>query len=204
MKTPRRALAPLLAALLAGALVTACGSTNSGGGGEPMIGAGATLVDRIEDGDPVSGNVQVTWRNLDPANKDVVISLVNESSEYGQRLRSGRSTSTVTRVATDEQMGQLLATLREMGFFEHATPMVLGALPDEPGRKGAVVVQQGGESVGLMLVRKQGLAGSQIPKIYTESKRLIIGLHSSLQGLEVRTNQDDDVFSMPPIQPPGR
>jgi hypothetical protein len=146
-------------------LPAACGSGASGNGGEPMIGAGATLVDRIEDGDPVSGNVQVTWRNLDPNNRDVVISLVNESSEYGQRLRSGRSTSTVTRVATDQQMGQLVATLRELGFYTHASPMVLGALPEEQGRKGAVVVQQGDQSVGIMLVSKLGLAGSQVPKI---------------------------------------
>ena len=33
-----------------------------------------------------------------------------------------------------------------------------------------------------------------------ECKRLIIGLHSSLQGLEVRTNADDDVFRADPIR----
>lgn len=199
MRDPRRLFGALLL-LTMGLFVTACagdGGSGGGAGGELK----ETLIDGIEEGKAVEGNFTVTWRNLDPRNKDVTISLVNESSEYGRRLKSGRSTSTITRVADDTQMGQLMATLTKIGFFVHATPMEMGALPEVSGRKGAVVVQRDGSSVGLMLVRSQGTAGSPIPRIYTDAKRLIMVLHGSLQGLEVRTNVDpDDVFRAPPIR----
>ena len=200
-----RRLCGALLLTLATVLLTAC--AGDGGSGEARMGADETLVGDISDATPVDGNVTVTWRNLDPRNQDVTISLVNETSDYGRRLKSGRSSSPVTRVASDRQIGRLLAKLEELGFFRLATPMEMGGLPEVPGRRGAVVVQRDGASVGLMLVLKQGLAGSQIPKVYMESKRQVLYLHGNLRGLDVRGSVEsmdanaEDVFRGRPIKP---
>ena len=71
------------------------------------------------------------------------------------------------------------------------------------GRKGIVVVEQDGRSHGLMLTRNMGK--TRIPKVYVDSKGLVLKWHGQLQGFEVRVNTDADrVFRAQPIRPRRR
>lgn len=191
------AILGLAAALFA---LGACASGSSGDtdGAEPRASDGGTRT--VERGEAVGGNTMVTWKNLDPRNPDVTWGLVNESSEMGQKLRSGRASSTEIRVMSDTDMGTLINELRKAGFFENATRgLGLANVPDVPGRKGIVVVSQDGVEQGLMLT--PNLGGTSIPVAYRDSKQLIGAVHGALQGFEVRVNQDADrVFQAPPIR----
>ena len=139
-----RRFAALLCLAAAAFLAPACAGGGSDGGsgdgGESRAAVGA--LDRpsggsVEPGDPVNGEVAVTWRNLNPKNPAVTQILVNESSEFGQALRSGRTTSTEVRVLSDADMGTLIGELEDRGFFDHATRGI-GAenIPNVPGRRG--------------------------------------------------------------------
>lgn len=211
--TPRPFLSALRAAALGACLLVlpgalaACASSGGGGGSGSSARSGELErpdVGEIEKGDPAHGEVAVTWKNLNPRNPDVTQTLVNESSEYGQALRSGRITSSTVRVLSDLDMGTLLKKLREIGFFEHATAGVgLTNIPQVAGRRGIVVVHDNGKDWGLMLT--PGAGGTDIPETYRDSKGLILAVHGAVQGLEVQVNVDEDrVFSAPPITMPRR
>jgi hypothetical protein len=198
-----------LSLLAAATLSAGCAGTGGGGGssdGDSSGGDGLAkpAAGSIDPGDPVSGEVAVTWKNLNPSSPDVTQTLVNESSEYGQALQSGRVTSTTVRVLSDADMGTLLGMLEEIGFFEHATRNVgLTNIPEVPSRKGIVVVHNNGKDWGLML--SPGAAGTGLPETYRDCKGLVMKVHASVQGLEVQVNVDADrVFSAPPIKMPRR
>lgn len=190
------AILGLAAAMLAfGAC--ASGSSSSDNRAPAESGSDAAVVRPVERGEATGGNTVVTWKNLDPRNPDVTWSLVNETSDVGAKLRSGRATSTEIRVMSDVDMGTLLNELRKAGFFENATRgLGLGNIPDVPGRKGIVVVSQDGVDHGLMLT--PNLGGTTVPVAYRDSKQLVGAVHNALQGFEVRVNQDTDrVFQAP-------
>ena len=153
-------------------------------------------------GEPVHGDVSVTWKNLDPKYPVARASLVNESSATGKLLRSGTKSSSEIRVMSDADMGVLLATLKEFGFFTYATDgLDLGNVPDVPGKKGIIVVTQDGRSKGLMLTLNMG--ASPIPKTYVNSKDLVLGVHSQLQGADFRVGvgpADENTFQAPPVK----
>ena len=150
-----------------------------------------------EAAEAVSDNVRVTWRNLDDRNPAVTQSLVNASSEMGRQLRSGRISSTATRVLSDEDMGALLDELDDIGFFDVAKPgLRFDDPPDVNGVRGIVTVERNGRAEGILMTT--GLAGTDIPETYVKSKQLVFAVHSAVQGYEVRVNQDPDrVFQAP-------
>jgi len=204
--SPRRRRAGLLRAaaaaacvLAAGLLAAACAS-DGGGSGASRTALARPAVSDIEPGDPVSGEVAVTWMNLDARYSDVTQTLVNESSGAGQQLMSGRASSTSVRVISDADMGTLLGELRDRGFYDHATRGVgLRNIPQVPGRRGIVVVHDNGTDWGLMLT--PGAGATQLPATYRDCKGLIMAVHGAVQGLEVQVNVDADrVFSKPPTR----
>ena len=186
----------LLALCLSLAACGSDGSSESGAGGSAAGSGGAGTWDEAA---PVAGNVQVAWRNLDTANPAAAAGLVNESSETGQKLKSGKATSSQVRVLTDAQMGGLLAKLDEVGFFRNATQgLSLDNVPEVPGKKGIVVVTRDGQSVGLMLTTN--LVSSPFPKVYTDSKNMILAAHGAVVGYEAKSGtgeSDERIFSAP-------
>ena len=132
------------------------------------------------------------------------MTLVNASSQYGRALRSGRETSTEVRVLSDADMGTLIGELEDRGFFDHATKgLGIENIPNVPGRRGIVVLHDNGNDYGLMLV--PGAGGTGLPESYRDCKALVLAIHGSVQGLEVRVNEDaDKLFSAPPIRMPRR
>ena len=193
-----RHLAAALALAPALVLVSACSSDAGAKSGGPAVESPSG--ESFDDGEPVHGDVAVTWKNLNPANPPASASLVNESSEVGQKLKSGKANSSVIRVLTDAQMGGLLAALEKDGFFQYATDgMGLDTVPDLAGRKGVIVVTQDGRSKGLLSL--PGTGAGPVPKVFYNSKMLIIGIHSQLPGAEVRAGigePDERIFTAPP------
>lgn len=190
----------LVLALAMAASLTACASDDaSDSGGGSSLGGVSPAGGSWDESAPVTGDVQVAWKNLDAANPAAACGLVNESSETGQKLKSGRATSSQVRVLTDAQMGGLLAKLEEVGFFRHATQGIsLDNVPQVPGRKGIVVVTRDGQSVGLMLTTNLGT--SPVPKIYTDSKNMVLAVHGQVMGYEAKAGigeADDRIFSAP-------
>ncbi len=200
-RTPWR-VALLVPALAAALLLGACASD---GGGEKSPGDGSHVGAALGGseggyegpGEAVRDNVRVTWRNLDDRNPDVTQSLVNASSEMGRQLRSGRTSSTSTRVLADTDMGTLIEELDDVGFFDEAkSGLSLQNVPDLPGARGVVVVERNGRAQGLLMTT--GLSGTRVPETYVKSKQLIFSVHSAVQGYEVRVNVDEDrVFQAP-------
>ena len=186
------ALGIVLAALIPGGC--------AGGGADGGVAFSAPDIEEFEDADPVSGNVRVTWRNLEPRHPDFTGSLVNASSEAGQRLRSGRASSSITKVLEDEEMGKLIKALENEGFFQYATEgLGLSNVPDHEGQKGILVVDRDGTTKGLMLTRNLG--GTQIPRVYTDCKSLFLAIHGKVSGYEIRINADvERVFQSPKIR----
>jgi hypothetical protein len=197
---------------LAAALFAASCSSTEGSPGDSTSGASGKRLEALdegsgsqasgnwEDGAAVRGDVSVSWKNLDPRNPLAAHSLVNESSEIGRKLRGGKATSSEIRVIGDLEMGRLLAELKKIGFFDHATDnLSLANVPEVPGRRGVVVVTQDGRSKGLMLTTNLGTG--PIPKTYVESKRVVLAVHSQVQGFDVRVGTgaaDEGVLSVPP------
>jgi hypothetical protein len=175
------------------------GGPTSPGGGSGDAADSAPTGGTWEDGEAVRGNVSVTWKNLNPANPPASASLVNESSEIGQKLKSGRASSSEIRVVSDAQMGGLLAQLKKLGFFQYATDgLGLDNLPSVAGPRGIVVVSQDGHSKGLMLTTNLG--PGPVPEAYRDSKSVVIIAHSQVQGFDVKANvgaPDERVFTAP-------
>ncbi len=190
----RRALSLVACAALC-VTAAACASGGGSSGGELE----RPEARPVRQGDAVSGEVFVSWRNLDPRNPAVTQTIVNESSELGRALASGRKNSADVRVLGDADMGTLLAQLEDIGFFRYATEgMGLDNAPDVPGRRGIVVVERDGRTWGLMLT--PGAGRTPIPAAYRDAKGVILVAHSSLPGMDVKVNVDADrVFSAPPI-----
>ena len=202
-----RSRAFALAALvpLAAAALTACAGTGGSSGGGSS-GGGAPI-----DARAVKGNHQIvmrTWDPREPEKAPVTAALVNASSEAGRSLQTGRKTSTVVRVITDEQMGAVLAALDEKGFSANATGgLALDTLRPDPRRRGVILVDRDGETRGIEFL--PNMSGTQIPTVYTECKRIIMRVHGEVTGLEVRASTDpnDDpsrIFQAAPIKPPRR
>jgi hypothetical protein len=186
--------------LLACGLAAGCASDDAPGGSGSGDESGAVSSGgNWEDGEAVRGNVSVTWKNLNPANPSASASLVNESSEIGQKLKSGRASSSEIRVVTDAQMGGLLAQLKKLGFFQYATDgMGLDNLPDVAGQRGIVVVTQDGHSKGLMLTTNIG--PGPVPTAYRDSKNVVLFAHSQVPGFDVKSGvgaPDERVFTAP-------
>ena len=190
----------VLLSLGLGACASDTGGTASTGGSGNGSHVGAALGGAegdFEPGEAVKDNVRVTWRNLDDRNPPVTQSLVNASSEMGSQLRSGRVSSTSTRVLSDTDMGALLNELEDVDFFDVAKPgLSLDNHPDVPGARGVVVVERNGRAHGLLMTT--GLSGTRIPETYVKSKQLVFAVHSAVSGYEVRVNVDEDrVFKAP-------
>lgn len=190
----------LAASIVFAALLAAgCASDGGSGGGSGDESEAAPTGGTWEDGEAVRGNVSVTWKNLNPANPPASASLVNESSEIGQKLKSGRASSSEIRVVSDAQMGGLLSQLKKLGFFQYATDgMALDNLPNVDGQRGIVVVTQDGHSKGLMLTTHIG--PGPVPTAYRDSKNVVLFAHSQVPGFDVKANvgaPDERVFTAP-------
>lgn len=188
-----RAIGALAALFVGAALVAGCGGTGSSGATGGGLGGGGEPLADLSNVQPVKGNVQVTLR-LSPADRPVTMfALVNESSEIGKKLTSGRATSAQIRVLDDLAMGRLLAEMNARGFAANSSPgLSLDNLREYSGRRGVIVVDQGGTTRGIDF--GTGTGGGALPNAYVECKKLIMGVHGSLQGFEVRasTNPDSD------------
>jgi hypothetical protein len=191
--------------LAVAALVVAAGCSSgaatTGSGGASA--ASAAVEGAPADGEPVRGEVRVAWRNLDPSKPKAAIALVNESSEDGRKLKSGRATSSEIRVLSDVEMGALLEELDKVAFFENATEgLGLDNAPDVAGRRGVVVVTRDGRDKGIMLTTNLGT--SPVPKAYVEAKRLLFFHHGQVPGAEVKARvgaADETIFESKPIPP---
>ena len=200
MRSHRCVLAAVMfavAALVSGGCASEGQKTSAAGSADsvPDAPSGGTW----DDGEPVKGNVSVTWKNLNPANPQAASSLVNESSEIGRKLKSGTASSSEIRVITDAQMGGMLSQMKELGFFDHATKgLGLDNVPDVPGRRGIVVVKRDDQSLGLMLTTNLGLG--PIPKVYRDVKTVVLFAHSQVRGFDVKAGTgapDETLFSAP-------
>lgn len=192
-----------LALALAASLAAACGGGASGGGG----GVGGRTVDVPSDAPAAAGNVIVTIRtwnrnpnagNLPPTDA----ALVNASSEVGQRLTSGRASSTVVRVLEDAEMGRLLAMLDEAGFWGSAKDGVtLANLEDDGRRRGVIVVEQSGRKAGL-----EYYPGSPGADVFRQCRDMIHQIHDRVGGWEARasTGPADERLIQAPKAPPLR
>lgn len=158
-----------------------------------------------EEGDPVAGDWSISWKNLDPKYPATTVSIVNASSEIGRKLLAGASSSEI-RVASDAQMGALVSELRKLGFFEHAVAgLALDSVPDVPGKKGVVVLQQDGAARGLLLTTQMGR--SAVPQTYANCKKFVITAHMQLQGFDVKASLgpgDERILTAPPPKMPRR
>ena len=197
---------PSLALTVLGAVlapvVLAAGCAGDGGSGidDPVLqGQGIEVV----EGAPVAGNVHVQLRTWDPdTGKAATFVLVNASSEAGQKLRSGRATSTVTRVLDDDGMGSLLATLEENGFTGVAADGVtLDNLEPDSRRKGVIVVERDGASRGLV---SEPNVGRTVATVFRDCKVLILQVHGSIPGSAASAStgesNPDRTFQAPPIR----
>ena len=188
------------AALVAGALLS--GACSSGGAVDDPALEGDPI--EVAEGVPATGNVHVSLRTWDatsgPGGKTWV--LVNASSEVGQKLRTGRATSTVTRVLDDAGMGSLLATFEENGFSKVAVGGVtLDSLPEDSRRKGVLIVEQDGASRALISAPN---VGRSVATIYRDCKVLFLQVHGSIPGAAVSVGTGDAdperTFRAPPIR----
>lgn len=193
---------PLLSALALLALPFAAGGCASDeGGGDPAV-DGSHLPFVV--GEPVTGNVHVTLRTWNPnTGEPSTHALVNESSEVGTKIRSGRASSTVTRVIGDEEMGSLLATMDEIGFSGVAEAGVtLESLPPDARRRGVIVVERDGSPAGLVFAPNMGTTA--VPKVYRDCKGLILKVHMSVPGYAISAGTGDAdperTFQAPPIK----
>lgn len=197
-----RCAAALLCVVAATLVVPACAGGGGGaGGGSPSIGElERPSIGPVEPGDPVRGEVAVTWQNLNPRAQPLKLVLVNESSEAGKMLRSGKANSSEIRVLSDVDMGTLIGQLKERGFYENATKGIgIENIPNVGGRRGIVVLHDNGIDYGLMLV--PGAGGTPLPAAYRDCKALVLRIHGMLPGYDLIINADPDrVFSAPPIR----
>lgn len=195
-------------ALLLVLAAAACGSTDGSGGG----GGGGGGDEVVSGGPAVTGDHQVlirTWDPTDPSRPPFTAALVNASSDAGRRLTSGKASSTVVRVLSDQDMGTLLQLLDEKGFSANATEGVtLQGLRPDSQRRGVIIVEKDGQTKGIELLLRMG--GTAIPTVYTECKKIIVKAHREIEGLEIRTSTGADVedpsrtFQAPPIRMPNR
>jgi len=183
------------AALLAGC---AGDSTERAGTSDLAAAGGPTW----EDAAPVKGDFTVLWQDLNPKNQQTRFGLVNESSEIGQKLKSGKASSSEIRVLTDVEMGGLISKLTELGFFKYASDGVdIDNAPDVPGRRGIVVVRQDGHSKGLLF--RTNLGAGPLTNAYLDSKKIILYVHGQVPGWDMKAQigaPDERVFDAPKIQ----
>lgn len=187
---------------------TACASggdaaapSGGGGGGERA----APREEARPTGEVVKGNYSVSWKSLSPRNKGVTtFSLVNESSEIGTKLSSGKATSSEIRVITDAGMAWLVDQLKQAGFYQFASDGLGLANAAQSGSKsGVVVVQQDGRTLGLALVGPGAAA-----QAYETSKQLVMRMHSQaspiMGDIKVSTGPADESIFSAPKPPPLR
>lgn len=192
-RSPRRsalrAAGALAAALLCASPLAGCGGTGSGSAAGWHMGGSSEPIADLSNVQPVKGNVQITVR-LSPKDKDVsTFALVNESSEIGKKLSTGRATSAQIRFLDDLAMGRLLAEMNARGFAAQSSPgLTLENLPVYPGRRGVIIVEQDGATRGIDF--GTGTGGGALPKTFVDCKQLIMGVHGSLSGFEVRASTD--------------
>jgi hypothetical protein len=198
---PLRFLAvPLLAlALLLGGPAGCAGDGGSSIDDPLLEGQGIEVV----EGAPASGNVHVTLRTWDPdTGREATFVLVNATSEVGQKLRSGRATSTVTRVLDDDGMGSLLATLDQNGFAGvSADGVSLDTLGPDSRRKGVIVVERDGSPRSLV---SESNVGKTVATVFRDCKVLILQVHGSIPGAAASASTGDSdperTFQAPPIK----
>lgn len=189
--------------VLSAAALAACSGTGTGGGGGGETGSADPA---IRNAPPVTGNCLVSIR-LWNRNRDAVGSapttaaLVNTSSDWGQKLSSGRASSTEIRVLADDEMGRLLAALESEGFGSHARPDVTLESVDGDGTvRGVLVVKRDGVSKGIPYY-----AGSSDADVFRRCRDWVIKAHSATQGFEVRATMGGEdperTFQAPPIKP---
>ena len=188
-------------AVVAALFASACGTTGSSGPLSDSQGAG----DR-GSAPKVTGNVQITLQLQPPGKPVVTIALVNETSEIGRRITSGKASSTSIRVIDDVAMATLIAAMDDQGFSERATPGVsFQNLRDYPGRRGVLVLDQSGSTRAIDF--GTGLGDGPIPKTYVECKKLVMAVHGAVGGFEVRSTTSDEAdrtFQAPKAQMPRR
>jgi hypothetical protein len=195
-----RAVRPWICLALA-VSVAACGSDGA------STGPGGRTVDVPANAPAAKGNVMVTirtWnRNPNAGNPPPTdAALVNASSEVGQRLTSGRASSTVVRTLEDEEMGKLLAMLEAEGFYGAAKEgMSLRTLTDDGRRRGVIVVERDGRSVGL-----EYYPGSPGADVFRQCRDMIHQIHDRVGGWEARaaTGPADERLIQAPKAPPLR
>lgn len=207
MRFVRSSLAVL--ALAGASLAGGCGSTS---GEEGVPGEGGGEMASMPDAQAVTGDHQVlirTWDPRDLSRPPFTAALVNESSDAGRRLTSGKASSTVVRVVTDQEMGALLQVLDEKGFSANATDGVtLQGLKPDGRRRGVIIVEKDGATRGIEFF--PNMAGTAIPTVYTECKQIIVSCHRRIEGIEVRATTGAEAedpsrtFQAPPIRMPNR
>jgi hypothetical protein len=89
---------------------------------------------------------------------------------------------------TDQDMLDLIDSLKKAGFYEYAKPTNgISGLFDSERSRGRITIERGGESLTLLSQRGLGLADEtrEIPAIYSEAKRAIQVLRNRSRLLEV-------------------
>jgi hypothetical protein len=148
MPSPRR----LRSAALVGALWLAAGCANAGRA------------------------VHVTYRSLVPG-RQVAMGLVNATAQSAGAGAGPGDPAHDVRSVTDDEMEVLLADLRSVGFFRHATQRRGGAEgAAAPGSSGVVVVSQDGVEHGLSL--RGDASGGEAADAFVEAKNRILLVHS--------------------------
>ena len=192
----------LFAAAAAAAGCSSDGGSRTGGSSESSASPSAGTPSA-----PVAhgATIRVTYHNYipDKFGRTGTWSLVNASSDLGQRLRSGRATSAETHVVEDEDMGRVLDGLRQTGFFNYARPGIgFDEIADRPGLKGVIVLEQNGASQAFESASggRDGTAATA----FRDSKILIVDAHGKLEGYAIKVGQGDsdpNTFESPGIQP---
>lgn len=184
--------------------LVACASGGGGSGGNSASGGPGGGNAAAESGPKVSGDVTVTLRTTPGGGQATDMSLVNESSEMGKKLTSGRTSSTVTRVISDAEMASLLRELDKAGFSSVARDGVsMAALRDDSTRRGVIVIEQDGRPRGFEF--RTGMGESRVPNVYVDCKRLIWGVHMQVPAYEAKVTvgdapDADRVFQSPPAR----
>lgn len=188
-------------------LATACASgadDRAPSAGGSLAASSSPREDVKFTGEAVHGNYAVTWKNFRAKDKlTSAFSLVNESSEIGQKLAAGKATSSEIRVISDSGMAWLVDQLKQSGFYQFATEGITLANAANTGSKsGVVVVTQDGRTLGLAL-----LGPGPSAQAYETAKQLVMRMHSQaapiMGQVEAGAGESDTtkIFSAPKPPP---
>ena len=161
---------------------------------------------KASDVKPETSPAKVTWvsfKEVNPRTGKAMTTQMNLVNKAHPESRKAISIEANQKVLSNQQMGLLLALLKEKRFYKYARS---GLTPERApsGRgNGLITVRRGDQAAGLLFEKGSAGGGSPIPAVYVECKKIIIGIFNSADQPQVYTSDKDRVLEIDPRLPGG-